>query len=469
MHDGNDGISSSVLKSKKYLILAGTGIVWACLYILFKLKNYEFEFIPLLGWRWLWVVPAILAFSFAMQMIGLVRLRSVVPGAVSETLVAAIAETLNVIFFNIPVGKVVEWASDYWSRYRKKRDEPGQFFQDPPAGWAGLYHQDRRSFYAFTFSEREELIPHCVVFDNTRIRLPLEDVAIRWDSDISWITPAKVRSQTSVAGEAFDKWARRHDRNLFNGSHLRLNGIALQGSKLALSVQPVKYFESFLTNNVQDVPLGRSQKTLREAQIVDGRFEAMEKSEMANLFGVNHLITTCEGDLVVAERSRGVAIRPGYFTPSAAGDFDGDDFGEPKAGQSVPFSKHSVTREVAAELGQAVAESLSELVLLGIAREVARGGKPDSFFAARSSMTFAEIEKSWKNVRDRWEGKRLRAIPLGGTACRALSTYLEAYALMRRVEDFATKYGSRMSVTLRINLEFWIRYELACLQQKGTV
>jgi hypothetical protein len=171
---------------------------------------------------------------------------------------------------------------------------------------------------------------------------------------------------------------------------------------------------------------------------------------------------------LVAERSHGVAIRPGYFAPSAAGDFNRDDFGKPKSGQTILFSPHAVTREVASELGNAVADSLTELVFLGIAREVARGGKPDSFFAARSSMTFPEIEKSWKDVRDGWEGKRLHAIPLGDAACRDLSSYLEAYPLMKSIEDFVARYQSRMSVTLKMNLEFWIRYKLARLERKAT-
>ena len=90
--------SSTVLKSKKFLVWAGTGIVWACLYLLFKLAHYEHETIPLLGWRWLSVVSMILAFSFVMQVIGLVRLQSVLPGAAAETVVESIAEILNIIW-----------------------------------------------------------------------------------------------------------------------------------------------------------------------------------------------------------------------------------------------------------------------------------------------------------------------------------------------------------------------------------
>jgi hypothetical protein len=468
MFNHDDAGPSAVLKSKKFLVLAGTGIVWACLYLLFKLAHYEHETIPLLGWRWLSVVPMILAFSFVMQVIGLVRLRSVLPGAAAEASVESIAEILNIIFFNLPAGMPVKWGFDRWSRYRKSRDEYSQFFQDPPTDWIGQYYGHRQDFYRFTLSEKKDLIPHCVIFDNTRVCLPLERVAVLWESDVNWTTSPQLQSQTVQARNTFAKWARRHDSKLHDGVHLRLNSLALQNSNLTLSVRPVKYFESFFTNNIQDSPLPGAKNTLRQMWVSNGQMQPLENSEAANLFGVNHLIVTKEGHLLVAERSHRVAIRPGYFTPSAAGDFDHDDFGEPNSGCTIPFSRHAVTREIAFELGDAVANSLTEHVLLGIAREVARGGKPDSFFAARSSMTFTEIEKSWKDVRDRWEGKRLYAIPLGDAACRDLSSYLEAYPLMRSIEDFVTQYRSRISVTLKMNLELWIRYKLARLQRGAT-
>ncbi len=161
------------------------------------------------------------------------------------------------------------------------------------------------------------------------------------------------------------------------------------------------YFDYLKTNCAMDNP--NAAKTLREELHGTGhKLLSLKSSPLVNHLGFNILIFSKGGDLIVQRRTKNVLVRPDELCSSGSGAINFNDV-ENNSLKQKSFDQIHITREVEEELGWEVADSIKgKLKLLGLTRELIRGGKPELFFSAISTLNTNEIQKCYKKS----EGKK---------------------------------------------------------------
>ena len=104
--------------------------------------------------------------------------------------------------------------------------------------------------------------------------------------------------------------------------------------------------------------------------------------------------------MIIQKRSNKVIVRPNEYCPSASGTILSGDI--PISGALL--SDVPLMREAMEELGYRIAND-HDLYFLWITRELIRGGEPELFFAARSTLSAAEVMNNHGYARDRFESK----------------------------------------------------------------
>ena len=150
-----------------------------------------------------------------------------------------------------------------------------------------------------------------------------------------------------------------------------------------------------------------------------------------------------------------MAVRPGALAPSASGGLEWKDV---RAGGVKSLRDVPIWREATEELG-IEGRLLRNLMFLGVARELARGGQPEAFFAGVVDATREQIETCWHGAEDSWETSELRFYSLGPLAARELESPHEAAELRDVVSRFNEASLGEASVTLQTNISLWLSWK----------
>jgi len=161
-------------------------------------------------------------------------------------------------------------------------------------------------------------------------------------------------------------------------------------------VQKTDYFASLCTNEmarreVRSRETGAHRYSGLEAMASNGFLLDLEQSYCSNHVGVGSLAFTSDGQLVLTIQARGSAQNPNLLVPSASGSAD---WGDLREGDHLPgFLVRAMERELAEECGL---ESMRpaprvETRLLGFARLLMRGGKPEFFGVSYVDAPFADL------------------------------------------------------------------------------
>jgi len=246
----------------------------------------------------------------------------------------------------------------------------------------------------------------------------------------------------------------RKKSTYYEETHIRLLDIQEVQSGLRLTVQPVSFADYLRTNLLLDYRQG-DQPTLRELVHPDGSLEPLSSSGLANSMGINVLVFTASGCLVLQKRSRKVGIRPGEYAPSGSG---GMTIADAISAGSAGVKPITIIREVTEEIGINVDSKIeSTLTYMGITRELIRGGMPEIFFCAQSDFTERDILQACKRARDRHEFAKVRIFPLGKFATRALHTFDDAQSLSSEVDRLLDRIWNEASIPLLTALALWVR------------
>ena len=170
---------------------------------------------------------------------------------------------------------------------------------------------------------------------------------------------------------------------------------------------------------------------------------------------MNVLVFTSDNYLVIPLRaSANIATWQQTISPSISGatSFD-DDMWSFRYGPAASW-----IREGREELGFSNSDfDDSKDVFLGLTRDLLRGGKPETFFAAQLNITKAELERKIKKAKDKWENKEIQWLEFTDPLTPSIAKK-ERDTFLQEFLTFVRSYQERLSRPAQVNLAFWFKY-----------
>jgi hypothetical protein len=327
--------------------------------------------------------------------------------------------------------------------------------------WPRRYHREVEGCLGLYYEGKKLLLPQAIVLDNTSDGFKLSDIYVDCIEE-PFCIPDDVRDLTEISYEQLLQHLRK-TTNYSNEQNVRLIDITQEDNRVTLTVQPVEYDRYVHTNLVLDAkPKGKNQ-SLREYIHPCGKLEALRQSPLANNLGINALLFTPDGSLVLQVRSRKVAFNRGQVCPSASGTVSLLDVRSGKSSKSrLTLDEVPKLREAFEELG-IMQGDVQAISFLGITRELIRGGEPDMYFCAKSRISGREIARDrWKDARDKWEARNLLFHHLGGYVDEDLSDDNAVHKFLGAVDDFLDQHIDKASMPLLTAIALWVKYRLTC-------
>jgi hypothetical protein len=250
------------------------------------------------------------------------------------------------------------------------------------------------------------------------------------------------------------KW--RRGVALFNSRLARL-ATDLTEQQLAAEVQDTDYFAGECTNEMVGLDLyrrdarGRSRLELSGATLLGsaGIVSDLNDSSCANIVGISTLAFTRDRKLVVVTQSGRSAQSAHQLAPSGSGSADPEDYvedGRPVA-TLQRFVARAMRRELVEECGlDGPAAPDVRTLVLGYARVLTRGGKPEFFGVSAIDVDFETL------VISRRERTYVSAIDPSQVKLRSASDLLGA------LQAYRGECGDRFSLALHLNLAVLERF-----------
>jgi len=218
--------------------------------------------------------------------------------------------------------------------------------------------------------------------------------------------------------------------------------------KLMVEIQDTSYYKTIVTNFTLDFP-GASFST-REALAPNGHLPALDKEVCSDHIGVNVLGMTRDCELVLARRSQSVSIASGCIDFLGAGSADA---------LTPDFDLFSEAwREFGRETGVKRTEVKPGLVLLGCARNLYYGGKPEFFFLAITTHSFKRLREIFIE-RDPPEREETAVDKKGRPIYYKVPFFLPKAIVLKKLVDLVKKQD--LSSDLRAGLCFLWEFYLS--------
>ncbi|MFO1155468.1 MAG: hypothetical protein U1E43_01220 [Rhodospirillales bacterium] len=129
--------------------------------------------------------------------------------------------------------------------------------------------------------------------------------------------------------------------------NLRIVALQKHDSRMTIVLQPVKYFDTIKTNFTMDFTARGKYSSLRCLVHKDQTLEPLGHTSLSDHIGVDTLLFSVEGNLIISERGRNLAVTPGRLGPAGAGALKLDDF--PESEHSVSLHRLNLFRELIEE------------------------------------------------------------------------------------------------------------------------
>lgn len=321
--------------------------------------------------------------------------------------------------------------------------------------WIRIYNQDVANAVSISYKGAQLLLPQILIFDNTKSQLDLKDIYFIHEGS-TFQLPQIIKGITE---EAYNRKVKllRTKKQYRNEKNLRLKSIQID--KATLNVEDVYYKDYIHTNMVLDFKKNGHQ-TLRNT-IHKGKLEKLEESVLANHLGINILLFTIDNKLILLKRSKRTALMQGQLC-SVSGAFNATGVLNNSINTPVPFSQllSFLYREAVEEIG-VKAENIFDLVVLGITRELIRGGKPELFTVAKVSSTELEVKKQWIDAKSKEESSKIFFFPFDTSLLtKDYFTVDDAQFFAHEIDRFLDEYLKNAAITLLTNIALWKNYVL---------
>lgn len=314
--------------------------------------------------------------------------------------------------------------------------------------WEKFYHKiPHERLVKILFDKEEFLLPQELILDNTINDLDIENFKFI-NNGSKFKIPPDIKAKTQIAGDKLLKLLKSKKR-YYHDTNLKLLNIIINDNKIDLLVETNRYKQYVYTNLVLDYLEKGSKQTLRQIIHSDGELEPMSESKLANNLGINGLVFTADNKLIIQKRSNKVAFRANQYVPSFSGTLTALDL-------SQKYFFNVIFREAKEEIGIEV-ENITEMHLLGITRELIRGGEPEVFVFIKTNYTKNELVNLWKESEDKYESKSIEFFDFEYDI-KKYSKNEEKKKITTVLNDFHNKYDGNISVPLMTNIALIVKY-----------
>jgi hypothetical protein len=334
----------------------------------------------------------------------------------------------------------------------KKEKAPLNFVDWQLENWPQIYHNELDSVVKLPYLDKDYLLPNVLIFDNTKRKLPLSSIKLQPNGDLFELDN-DIRSLTEDSFAKLLNYLRKK-RMYSNEQNLRLANIIEEGEEIILKVQPVEYRDFVHTNLVLDAKPKTKKQTLRDYIHSNGKLNSLENTQLANHLGVEILLFTADGSLIMQERSKKVAFRTNELCSAASGAVSLNDVLTEMTLEEMPK-----LREAFEEIGiSKIDVPTNQIFFLGINRDIILGGKPGMYFFGKTNLSEKQIEEKRKDARDKWESEKLIFFHFGQIAHKNLITAREKHIFLSKVEEFIDEYIDKSSIPLLAAVALWAKW-----------
>lgn len=188
---------------------------------------------------------------------------------------------------------------------------------------------------------------------------------------------------------------------VFNGKHLGLQDEIFPDIK-SLDCWKVSYFESQVTDEIIYYQLFDTRESFEK---VEGVLLACEiendtyilkpnyKNSCTNYMGVSTVLITSDNYAILQVQGKDSNVNANNFAPSGSGSVDYSDYKKSKNKTLENILKSAVERELLEEFGIKRGVLQLNTHIIGYAKLIERGGKPDFFAVTKCDYTKEEIIK----------------------------------------------------------------------------
>src|SRR5690625_1654007 len=166
-----------------------------------------------------------------------------------------------------------------------------------------LYIQAETETLSLVYNDKSIFLPQHLVIDNTENPLGLNDFIFNHSEKVFELSDELIE----MTEMGFQK--RIQNFPYYNEANLRLSKIDRKGEKYVFHTQPV-FYETYLRTNMMMDYKDCGKQSLREMYHANGKLEPLEQSVFDNHLGINVLLFTNQGELILMERSAKVSYAP---------------------------------------------------------------------------------------------------------------------------------------------------------------
>ncbi len=300
-------------------------------------------------------------------------------------------------------------------------------------------------------TRREEIEAYCggklylpvlTVFTNTR-----GDTQMRFhDSRETFTLPTFVRENVLALMHA------HFVSDTTNGDTVRLNDFSYDGNTVTLDTMRTHYFDMLVTNRCMDYKLD-NVVTLREVYEYNSTVTPLRESQLSNQIGLNGLIFTNNGYLLLEKRGRKKAVWKNKFAQPISLAMKTSNLVDPKGGigPSQADAENNFKNTVLTTIGNNFGFTEEDIVsfhaqtnFLGIARDLLEGGKPNLY-------CYVVVDKSAEEMKEYLERKAKSACARENDASlpKFTKAKLESEFYLVNYRDIAIDYHYALKVKAR--------------------
>jgi hypothetical protein len=253
-------------------------------------------------------------------------------------------------------------------------------------------------------------------------------------------------------GQRVDELVRHKLRT--DEAKIRVRALALRDRELRLTYSACRYSD-YLRSHWAVANLEPDAAAELRAQLCGvGRLLPIDESLCPNNLGVSAIVAF-EDRIVLPKSTQGVIASPGRRVPSASG---GADF-MPHHWQSPPSPIQDILREAHEELGIEIADFRhARTRLLGLARNVLRGGKPEAFYCVHLPGRFRGTMASFEHEKD----SVVRPLPLLTPHEAPAPDFEDRLRAVERLMRQPSTYADLVSPFTRLALHYYARFARGC-------
>lgn len=243
--------------------------------------------------------------------------------------------------------------------------------------------------------------------------------------------------------------------NVKNSVTVRLDDFKFENGKLTLETCRSQYYDMLVTNRCMDYELGGAVSVRRVYEYGD-TVSPLDKSKLCNQIGINGLIITSDGHLLVEKRGRKKATWKNKFAQpiSLALKITDDIVGKDgllaggEAGAEAVFKK--VILDTVGKNFGILESDIEEFSLktnfMGIARDLLEGGKPNLYFYIVTKKAAQEFKSDLKKKALEAARKGRRVRPGEDRLPQLTRDKLDSSFFLIKYKDITVDYNYRLKV-----------------------